>query len=356
MIFVIYECEERLGYTFKDKTLLRTCFTHSSYSHEHGGKNNEILEFFGDAILEFVVTEYLFSKYPTEGEGVLTGYRQQIVSRKPLAEAIVRLGLNEFILFGEGERKNPPEHHEAACENLFEALVAGIYVDGGLDEAKNFIKRVLLSRFRPDKKNAQPEEIAVAPTKIENYKGKLQEYVQKNRLGDIVYGEKSKTGPAHDPVFTVSVTVGGRELGVAAGRKKSDAEQSAAKIAIGRLTGVAAKNGKIAKNGKNEKLAKNGKTEQSAKNEQFAKQPDGAKSKNRGKNKRTAVGLKQKTKQSDNRKNDNARAENGLTAGNGRTTGNKQTTENKQTTGRNPVRKIKNRERANPPRPEKEKD
>lgn len=138
MIFVMYECEERLGYTFKDKTLLRTCFTHSSYSHEHGGKNNELLEFFGDAILEFVVTEYLFAKFPAESEGVLTGYRQQIVSRKPLAEAIVRLGLNEYILFGEGERRNPPEHHEAACENLFEALVAGIYTDGGLDEARNF--------------------------------------------------------------------------------------------------------------------------------------------------------------------------------------------------------------------------
>ena len=229
MIFVMYECEERLGYTFKDKTLLRTCFTHSSYSHEHGGKNNELLEFFGDAILEFVVTEYLFAKFPAESEGVLTGYRQQIVSRKPLAEAIVRLGLNEYILFGEGERRNPPEHHEAACENLFEALVAGIYTDGGLDEARNFIKRVLLSRFRPDKNGVKTEEIPAPITaKTENYKGKLQEYVQKNRLGEIVYREKGKTGPAHEPVFTVSVTVGDKELGVATGRKKSDAEQSAA--------------------------------------------------------------------------------------------------------------------------------
>ena len=118
MIFVMYECEERLGYSFKDKTLLRTCFTHSSYSHEHGGKNNERLEFFGDSILGFVVTEYLFDKFPGEGEGQLTLYKQQIVSRKPLAEAIVRLGLNDYILYGEGERKNAPEHHEAACENL----------------------------------------------------------------------------------------------------------------------------------------------------------------------------------------------------------------------------------------------
>lgn len=290
MIFVMYECEERLGYTFKDKTLLRTCFTHSSYSHEHGGKNNEILEFFGDAILEFVVTEYLFAKYPTESEGVLTSYRQQIVSRKPLAEAIVRLGLNEYILYGEGERKSPPEHHEAACENLFEALVAGIYIDGGLDEAKNFIKRVLLSRFRPDKNGAKAEEIPVAITaKTENYKGKLQEYVQKNRLGEIVYGEKSKTGPAHDPVFTVSVTVGGRELGVAAGRKKSDAEQAAAKIAIDKLTGKPE-----AKNAKSKKTAKNA---GNAENTANANSGNVAKNKNRGKSKQTAGNSRPKNKQ-----------------------------------------------------------
>ena len=333
MIFVMYECEERLGYTFKDKTLLRTCFTHSSYSHEHGGKNNEILEFFGDAILEFVVTEYLFAKYPTESEGVLTGYRQQMVSRKPLAEAIVRLGLNEYILYGEGERKSPPEHHEAACENLFEALVAGIYIDGGLDEAKNFIKRVLLSRFRPDKNGVKAEEIPVPITaKTENYKGKLQEYVQKNRLGEIVYGEKSKTGPAHDPVFTVSVTVGGRELGVATGRKKSDAEQAAAKIALDKLTGKPeaknAKSGKIANNEKNGKAAKN-------KNRENGK--------NRGKSKQAAGNSRPKNKQ----------------AGGKRTGDKKQSdprAKEKQTTGNKSRTDNKNRERQIRRNPEKEKD
>lgn len=324
MIFVMYECEERLGYTFKDKTLLRTCFTHSSYSHEHGGKNNELLEFFGDAILEFVVTEYLFAKYPAESEGVLTSYRQQIVSRKPLAEAIVRLGLNEYILYGEGERKSPPEHHEAACENLFEALVAGIYIDGGLDEAKNFIKRVLLSRFRPDKNGVKAEEIPVPITaKTENYKGKLQEYVQKNRLGEIVYGEKNKTGPAHDPVFTVSVTVGGRELGVATGRKKSDAEQASAKIALDKLTGKPE-----AKNAKSGKIANNEKSGKAAKN------------KNRGKSKRTAGNSRPKNKQ----------------AG-GKRTGDKKQSDprdrEKQTTGNKSRPDNKKSGKANPPKPRK---
>lgn len=238
MIFVMYECEERIGYSFKDKTLLRTCFTHSSYSHEHACKNNELLEFFGDAVLEFVVTEYLFSKFRDEDEGKLTAYRQQIVSRKPLAQAIMKLGLNEYILYGEGEKKNTPEHHEASCENLYEALVAGIYLDGGEEEARKFIGRTLLNRFRPDKKPSSEEvKHAAQIGKSENYKGRLQEFVQKNKLGEIAYKETGKTGPAHDPVFTVAVFVGENKLGEASGKKKSGAEQKAATIALQKLTG-----------------------------------------------------------------------------------------------------------------------
>lgn len=260
MIFLMYECEERIGYTFKDKTLLRTCFTHSSYSHEHGGKNNERLEFFGDSILGFITTEYLYGKYPDLGEGQLTVYKQQLVSRKPLAAAINKLGLNDYILYGVGEKNNTPEHHEAACENLYEALVAGIYLDGGLAEAANFIKRTLLASFRPSKslkeanfdtlgaadksgkdgKNGKAEADKVGScgdkTPVSNYKGKLQEYVQKNKLGEIVYKEKSKSGPQHSPTFVVAVFVGGEEKGEGSGKKKSEAEQAAARVAILKFT------------------------------------------------------------------------------------------------------------------------
>lgn len=115
-----------------------------------------------------------------------------------------------------------------------------------------------MSRFRPDKNGVKTEEIPAPITaKTENYKGKLQEYVQKNRLGEIVYREKSKTGPAHEPVFTVSVTVGDKELGVATGRKKSDAEQSAAKTAFDKLTGKP--EAKTLNNVKNTANAKSGK-------------------------------------------------------------------------------------------------
>ena len=258
MIFLMYECEERIGYTFKDKTLLRTCFTHSSYSHEHGGKNNERLEFFGDSILGFITTEYLYGKYPDLGEGQLTVYKQQLVSRKPLATAIRKLGLNDYILYGVGEKNNTPEHHEAACENLYEALVAGIYSDGGLAEAANFIKRTLLTGFRPSKslKDANFDTLGAADksgkdgkngkaeadknggdkTPVSNFKGKLQEYVQKNKLGEIVYKEKSKSGPQHSPTFVVAVFVGGEEKGEGSGKKKSEAEQAAARVAISKFT------------------------------------------------------------------------------------------------------------------------
>ena len=259
MIFLMYECEERIGYTFKDKTLLRTCFTHSSYSHEHGGKNNERLEFFGDSILGFITTEYLYGKYPDLGEGQLTVYKQQLVSRKPLAAAINKLGLNDYILYGVGEKNNTPEHHEAACENLYEALVAGIYLDGGLAEAANFIKRTLLTGFRPSKslKEANFDTLGAADksgkdgkngkaeadknaggdkTPVSNFKGKLQEYVQKNKLGEIVYKEKSKSGPQHSPTFVVAVFVGGEEKGEGSGKKKSEAEQAAARVAISKFT------------------------------------------------------------------------------------------------------------------------
>ncbi len=233
MIFMTSDCEERIGYSFKDKSLLRKCFTHPSYAHERGGEHNERLEFFGDSILGFVVTEWLYSKYPDLGEGELTSYKQQIVSKKPLAAAIAKLKLDDYILFGEGERKNSDEKHEAARENLYEALLAGIYVDGGLSVAADFIKRTLLSNFRP--KDVDGNVVEDKRTDG-NFKGKLQEHVQKNKLGDIVYEEKSKSGPPHNPIFEMEVSVGGKALGKGKAGKKSEAERLAAKAAFEKLT------------------------------------------------------------------------------------------------------------------------
>lgn len=229
MIFYINECEEKIGYSFKDKTLLRLCFTHSSYSHEHGGvKNNERLEFFGDSILGFVTAEYLMEKYPDADEGKLTALKQQLVSAEPLAKAIEKSGLDEFLMFGEGEKRNSQEHHRSARENLFEAIVAGIYKDGGLEEAKKFIKRTLFTKTvltginNKKTKNGAPVD----------FKGKLQEFVQKNKIGTLLYEVKDRSGPDHEPMFTIAVTVDGKEIACAKGRKKTEAEKLAAEKAL----------------------------------------------------------------------------------------------------------------------------
>jgi ribonuclease-3 len=225
----MYECEEKLGYSFKDKTLLRLCFTHSSYAHEHGGvKNNERLEFFGDSILGFITSEYLMSKFPKADEGLLTEYKQQLVSSEPLSTAIDKSGLGEFLMMGEGERKSNPERHRSAMENLFEAIVAGIYLDGGIEECKKFVKKFLFNVIPvcARSQTAKCEGVAV------DYKGRLQDFVQKNKLGTLLYKVKERKGPDHEPTFTMAVTLDDKELALGTGRRKSDAEKLAAQKAL----------------------------------------------------------------------------------------------------------------------------
>ena len=238
MIFYMQECEEKLGYFFKDKDLLRACFTHSSYTNEHPSvTSNERLEFFGDAVLEFLASEYLIKKFPHAKEGELTEYRQSLVSRKPLAQAIEREGLGEFILYGEGEGRGAKENHESAWENLFEAIVAGLYIDGGIAEAEKFVVRTLFDKVRLVSGGAEKAEI--------NYKSRLLEFVQKYKLGKISYAIKSKSGPDHCPTFVMAATVDGEEISEGTGKNKSEAEKIAAKIALKRLSArIAAKNGK----------------------------------------------------------------------------------------------------------------
>lgn len=256
MIFYIHECEQKIGYSFKDKNLLRQCFTHASYAHEHKNQySNERLEFFGDAILEYCVSEYLYVKYPSEDEGELTRLRQNLVSAQPLSDAIKRSGLDEFILYGNGELNNKKNDHFAACENLFEAIVAGLYIDGGIEAAKSFISDKLLAdggrKTKPRRnesvkpngralgsKDDEKKSVAEEVVKNKDPKSALQEYVQKYKLGVVEYAEKSRKGPPHDPTFECSVSVGGREISVGEGKRKSEAEKAAADKALKKLRKV----------------------------------------------------------------------------------------------------------------------
>lgn len=238
MIFDASSAEEKIGYVFNDKMLLRKCFTHSSYSHENkvSAENNEILEFFGDSILEFIVTEYL-CKNETGDEGKLTERRKKFVSREPLQKAITDLGLEEYMLLGHGESMNVSRNVKV-LSSLFEAIVAGIYYDGGIMPAKKFIYDKLINplTIQPKKKvvvKAKNDKKTVAKSK--DAKSEFQEYVQKQKLGKIKYEQLSRTGPDHAPTFSVALTLDGKRLAKASGKSKKIAETEAARIALSKI-------------------------------------------------------------------------------------------------------------------------
>ncbi len=235
-IFDIGECEKRIGYTFKDKMLLRKCFTHASYSYENGGENNELLEFFGDAIIQFVVTEHLY-KNARGDEGDLTVKRAKIVSKEPLQKFVHKLGLGEFVLLGNGQAKNKNKD-DKLYSSIYEALVAGIYIDGGLASVKKFIANTIIKDFEDNKKN-QENGTKVVGT---NAKSIFQEHVQKYKLGSIKYELLWKKGPEHKPEFRVVATLNGTRIAEGSASSKKQAEAVAADKALKKLKEQGGKN------------------------------------------------------------------------------------------------------------------
>ena len=228
MIFDIAECEKIIGYTFKDKMLLRKCFTHSSYSHEHGGENNELLEFFGDAVIEFIVTEYLYTcAYGDEGK--LTAERAQMVAKAPLLEAIGKLKLDEYMLLGNGLAGDGSKE-EKLYSSLYEALAAGIYLDGGMTAVKKFVKNTIIKNYEEKRSAAE-----IKKRKEKGAKMLLQEHVQGVKLGSIAYELLGRTGPDHKPEFRSAVLLNGERLAEGKGKSKKAAETAAAESALKKL-------------------------------------------------------------------------------------------------------------------------
>lgn len=236
MIFDVSEVEERIGYVFKDKALLRQCFTHSSYANEHNEKSNERLEFFGDGIIKFIQTEYLYNTNDYD-EGLLTSMRQ-IVENDVFFLDVAKFKLklvddknNEtFMLLGEGLRRNA-KYDEKLFSSLIESVVAGIYIDGGMREAKKFVKTYLI----PDYDDYIKYEAELKKTNESNPKNELQEYVQKNKLGSIWYDQLAKCGPEHLPLFKVAAILNGTPIAEGTGENKKQAEKCAAKHALDKL-------------------------------------------------------------------------------------------------------------------------
>ena len=219
------EFEKNLGYTFRDKSLLRNALTHSSYANEHkkeGMGSNERLEFLGDAILGLVVAEHLFRTYPGRPEGELTKLRAELVCEKNLAEVAGILQLGKVLRLGHGESHGGGSHRPSMLADAVEAVLAAAYLDGGMEVPKGIIHRLILQREIKSGGNG-------------DYKTRFQELVQRNRDQVISYALVGETGPDHDKTFLVEVSLNGSVVGSGKGSSKKRAEQDAAHWAIEKL-------------------------------------------------------------------------------------------------------------------------
>ena len=216
-----YEALERvLGHTFQNRALLETALTHTSFANEarHGTKHNERLEFLGDSVLSIVVAEYLFT-HSSLPEGDLTRMRASLVCEAALFTFAQKIGLGRWLRLGHGEEMGGGRTRPSVVSDAFEAVIAALYLDGGIDAARAFILPFVTSALT--KQSAE-----------EDYKTKLQEVVQQNPSERLRYVVASQTGPDHDKHFVVEVHLNSNCIGSGEGHSKKQAEQAAAKEAL----------------------------------------------------------------------------------------------------------------------------
>jgi len=224
--------ETRIDYQFQDLGLLEHALTHRSRAHEDasgGVIDNESLEFLGDAVLGFVIADMLFHRYPTHSEGYKSKVKASIVSAASLTRLANEIDLGRYVLLGRGEEKTGGRSKHAILADSYEALIAAIYLDGGVDAASEFI----VSQFGP--LIAIAGDQAAEAMFTEDWKSALQEYLQAAGLGLPQYRLTAGGGPEHRKRFNIEVLVRGEAAGEAAGRSKKDAEQQAAKAALHKL-------------------------------------------------------------------------------------------------------------------------
>jgi ribonuclease-3 len=221
-------CQKDLGISFHQESLLEQAFVHLSYLNENPGfarPSNERLEFLGDAILNFIVTEKLYEEFPELPEGELTEIRASLVCRDTLAGLASSLKLGDWLLLGRGEEANGGRAKESNLANAMEALIGALYLDRGLAKARRFILRQLKPEL---------EKIKAGKT-TPNYKALVQEFIQGQRKPTPVYRLVEATGPDHSKQFTAEILVEGEALGRGTGKSKKAAESQAAKAAWEKL-------------------------------------------------------------------------------------------------------------------------
>ena len=227
--------EERIGYRFRDRGLLEHALTHRSRVHEDasgGVFDNESLEFLGDSVLGFVIADMLFRQFPQHNEGQKSKLKASIVSATALARLAEQLHLGEFLILGRGEEKTGGRRKHAIIADCYEALIAAIYLDGGIEPAKMFIQR----QFQGLIEEARRSGVHAAFT--EDYKSALQEYLQRDGRGLPVYRLTAELGPPHRRSFRVEILVGDQVVAEAEGKTKKEAAQTAAKAAVAKLHGL----------------------------------------------------------------------------------------------------------------------
>ena len=220
--------EEKIGYSFKDRKLLETALTHSSYAREKGGGTfNERMEFLGDAMLDAIAGEELYKEFPGKGEGFLSRTRASLVCEKFLFEVAVRLNLGEYLLLGAGEDKTGGRQRPSILADAVEALIGAVFLDGGYEAAKQVVLELLSEGLQ----DAREGKLLVT-----DYKTALQELLQAEgaSASDIQYVDAGQSGPDHDKVFTVRLMINGRQEAEGVGKSKKQAQQNAAEQALSR--------------------------------------------------------------------------------------------------------------------------
>lgn len=216
------ELEEKIGYSFNQKGLLRQALTHSSYANEKHmkkGSDNERLEFLGDAVLELVSSDFLYREYPDLPEGDLTKLRASIVCEPTLALCTEPLELGKYLYLGKGEDLTGGRMRKSILSDALEAVIGAIYLDGGFTNAKEFIHHFILTDLEDKKLFYDSKTI-------------LQEIVQANMTGNVSYELIDEQGPDHNKIFEVEARIGGKAWGRGKGSSKKSAEQQAAYEAI----------------------------------------------------------------------------------------------------------------------------
>ena len=223
---MIKDLEAAIGYRFQNISLLQNALTHSSYANErwHDSlKSNERLEFLGDSILGMVVAEYLYRNFPDRPEGELTRMRADMVCETSLATVADKIGLGEHLMLGHGEERFGGRKRASILADAVESMIAACFLDGGMEAAKAFVTRFVLT------------EVPVKQLHNADYKTALQELIQQKKDQVLAYALVGESGPDHDKEFRVEVSLNGNVIGAGVGRSKKRAEQDAARNALDAL-------------------------------------------------------------------------------------------------------------------------